>query len=96
MQPKTPEPSAPPASSCGSSMPSEYQIKLYEIYRARVVAEDHLVNHRLTWIVLLQAPLFFVAIGILLKPELVGYLKLYRYVQTAVLVSLFIFSMTSP
>lgn len=44
--------------------------RLYEIYRARVVAEDHLVNIRLTWILLLQAPLFAVVGGILLDAVL--------------------------
>lgn len=44
--------------------------RLYEIYRARVVAEDHLVNNRLTWILLLQAPLFAVVAGILLDAVL--------------------------
>jgi hypothetical protein len=92
--PNTSGPSVPPtAPPCGSSSPpSDYQIKLYEIYRARVVAEDNLVNYRLTWIVLLQAPLFAVAIAIIVRPELVGYLKKYQYIQSGVLFALFLFS----
>ena len=48
------------------SLAADAEFRLYEIYRARVVAEDHLVNTRLTWIVLLQAPLFAVVAGLFL------------------------------
>jgi hypothetical protein len=70
--------------------------RLYEIYRARVVAEDHLVNSRLTWILLLQAPLFAVVAGILLDAVLLSQqhsaLGLYKNIQIVVLVLLGIFS----
>jgi hypothetical protein len=75
--------------------PTDADFRLYEIYRARVVAEDQLVNIRLTWILLLQAPLFAVVAGILLDAlQLMqqGGLGFYKYLQIIVLILLGIFA----
>jgi hypothetical protein len=34
------------------------ELKFYELYRARVVQEDDIINHRMQWMILSQALLF--------------------------------------
>lgn len=87
-------------SNTSSSIPTpvDTDFRLYEIYRARVIAEDHLVNVRLIWILLLQAPLFAVVAGILLDAVLLnqqpGGIGFFKNVQILILILLTIFAVS--
>jgi len=61
-----------PSKEHAAKLPDEADVRFYLLFRQQAVAEDNLVNHRMTWLLLMQGFLLAILAGALSQESLLG------------------------